>query len=368
MNLKSRVELFDDAVRQGKKVAVCVSQDKDSAQFRYRCENIMELTLNSGEWQTVWFLNSEVSEILDRIDEVDLVVVIRQAAKDNKILRFIDEVKKHDIKVLFDLDDLVFDFVGLVALMNAIGSLNFLGWMGYVWGVRRIAKKVDGFLTTNDFLGGKLKRSLNKPYKVIKNSLNQNQVRVSRECIKDKVYDGFKIGYFSGSPTHIKDFRLVEPEIIKFLKSNSDVKLRVVGYMEFSKEMQKMIDTKKVEVLKSVDYLKLQELIAEVDVNIAPLVINDFTNCKSELKFFEAAVVETTTIASPAYTFKKAITDGKNGFLAQPGEWYDKLEYLYKHPEENRKIAKEAKKYALKHYYGKEFLKEVEEAYDFFAK
>ena len=108
--------------------------------------------------------------------------------------------------------------------------------------------------------------------------------------------------------------------------------------------------------------------MAEVDVNIAPLVLNDFTNCKSELKFFEAAAVETTTIASPSYTFKRAIKDGENGFLAQPGEWYEKLEYLYKHPEENKKIAKRARKYALKHYYGKEFLKEVEAAYDYFAK
>ena len=108
--------------------------------------------------------------------------------------------------------------------------------------------------------------------------------------------------------------------------------------------------------------------MSKVDVNIAPLVINDFTNCKSELKFFEAAVVETTTIASPNYSFKKAITDGENGFLAKPGEWYDKLEYLYSHPKENRKVALKAKEYALKHYYGEKFLKEVEEAYDYFGK
>ncbi|MBO7718339.1 glycosyltransferase, partial [Candidatus Saccharibacteria bacterium] len=95
---------------------------------------------------------------------------------------------------------------------------------------------------------------------------------------------------------------------------------------------------------------------------------NDFTNCKSELKFFEAGAVETTTIASPTYAFLKAIENGKNGFLARPGEWYDKLEYLYKHPEENKTIAKQARKYALKHYYGKEFLEEVEAAYDYFTR
>ena len=95
---------------------------------------------------------------------------------------------------------------------------------------------------------------------------------------------------------------------------------------------------------------------------------NDFTNCKSELKFFEAGLVETTTIASPTCTFKKAIIDGENGFLAEADEWYDKLEYLHNHPKKNKEIAEAAREYALKHYTGKEFLKEVEGAYDYFAK
>ena len=112
------------------------------------------------------------------------------------------------------------------------------------------------------------------------------------------------------------------------------------------------------------DFRKLQRLMAEVDVNIAPLLINDFTNCKSELKFFEAAAVETTTIASPTYTFLEAISDGKNGFLAKPGEWFSKLEYLYNNPSENRKIAKNAHKYALENYHGEKFLKQVEDAYN----
>ena len=176
------------------------------------------------------------------------------------------------------------------------------------------------------------------------------------------------MGYFSGSPTHKKDFGLVEPDLVRFLEAYKDVKLKVVGYMEFSGQMRGLIDAGRVEVMKPVNYLRLQKLIAEVGVNIAPLVVNDFTNCKSELKFFEAAVAETTTIASPAYAFKKAISNGDNGLLAKPDEWYKKLEFLYEHPKENEKMAKNAKKYALKHYYGKEFLEEVEEAYDYFAR
>ena len=347
---------------------VYVVENEGNAQFRYRVKNVVEALGKSERWQGKYYLKSEVSKI--DLNETDLLVILRQTAKDNLVLDLISRAQGCGVKVLFDLDDLVFDYRDLGLVMRSVGEKSWLYWAGYFWGVRRIARNVDGFLCTNEFLAGKLKRSFGKPVKVIPNSLNRAQVEVSDKCVADggKKHDGFVVGYFSGSPTHANDFAMVESELICFLKEHDDAKLLVVGYMKFSPEMQEMIDAGKVEVHELVDYLELQELMAGVDVNISPLVINDFTNCKSELKFFEAAVVETTTIASPTYTFEKAITDGENGFLAQPGEWYDKLEYLYKHPKKNKEIAKKAREYALKHYYGKEFLKEVEEAYDYFTK
>ena len=350
---------------------VYVVEDSECAQFRYRVGNVVEILRGSAMWTVRYYLKEEISKI--DFSKVDILVILRQTAKDGKILKLIRRAHRMGVKVLFDLDDLVFDYRDLGVLVDSVREKNKLYWMGYVWGVRRIAKKVDGFTCTNGFLAEKLKRSFGKPAEVIRNSLNQKQVEVSDGLVNKKESQkvdksGFAVGYFSGSSTHTRDFAMVESELVKFLERYDDVIMRVVGHMELSDRMKKWVDVKRVEILDLADYLKLQELMAEVDVNIAPLVINDFTNCKSELKFFEAAVVETTTIASPTYTFARAIKDGENGFLAQPGEWYEKLEYLYKHPEENRRMAKRAREYVLKHYYGKEFLKEVEAAYDYFAK
>lgn len=343
-----------------------VVEGTESAQFRYRVSNVIESIKGSDFLQVVFSTREKIDEV--DVGSVDVVVILRQTAKGNALIKFIDEIKKAGKEVLFDLDDLIFDYADLPLLMNSTNSRNIIYWAGYFWGIRRIAKKVDGFICTNEFLAGKLKQSFGKPVKIIRNSLNRKQVEVSEKCLKNKGHDGFVVGYFSGSPTHVKDFGLVEPELIRFLENHDDARLKVVGYMEFSGLMKELIEKGRVEVAAPVDYLELQKLISEVDVNIAPLVINDFTNCKSELKFFEAAAVETTTIASPTYAFRKAIKDGENGFLAEPGEWYDKLEYLYDNPEESKKIAKKAREYALKHYYGKEFLKEVEEAYGCFTK
>ena len=334
-----------------------VIEDKNSAQFRYRVENFVEAFRENKNFGVEYALKTELGGL--NLEEYSLVVIARQTAKDNVLLKLIRRAHEKKLKVLFDLDDLVFDYRDLKLVFDSVREKNLFYWIGYFWGIRRIAKRVDGFLCTNEYLGRKLKRTFKKPYKVILNSLNKKQVEVAEKLIKQKSVERnvFSIGYFSGTKTHQKDFKIVEPELVKFLRDYDDTFLMVVGFMKFSKEMKKLIEKGRVKIVKKVDYLSLLDLVASVDVNIAPLVVNDFTNCKSELKFFEAAAVETTTIK-----------DGKNGFLAQPGEWYSKLEYLYKHPEENKKIAKQAREYALKHYYGKEFLKEVEVAYDYFAK
>ena len=353
-----------------KQKVVYVVEDVDCAQFRYRVKNVAEALGASEKWQAMWCLRGEADKI--DFNEVKSLVILRQTAKDGLILKLIKKAHRAKVKVLFDLDDLVFDYGSLSVVWQSVGEKSWLYWVGYFWGIRRIAKRVDGFLCTNEFLAEKLKRSFGKPVRVIRNSLNWEQVEVSEKLVSkkkaQKKSEGFVIGYFSGSPTHAKDFGLMEGELERFLCSHDNAMLKVVGEMEFSRKMQEWAKRSRVIVEKKVDYLRLQDLASKVDVNIAPLVVNDFTNCKSELKFFEAAIVETTTIASPTYTFKKVIEEGENGFLAQPGEWYERLDYLYKHPEENKRVAKRAKEYALKHYYGKEFLKEVEAAYDYFAK
>lgn len=350
---------------KNKKIVLYVVEDVKSAQFRYRVENVVEALQYSNKWKAKWILKSNLSD--NDLLGVDLVVVLRQTGKDEILLDFIKKAHKKGLKVLFDLDDLIFDYKDLPILMKGTNSKNVAYWAGYIWGIRRIAKKVDGFIATNEFLAGKLKRSFGKPCGVIPNSLNLEQIKVADESLKNKKHDGFVIGYFSGSPTHTKDLRMVEPEIFKFLDEHKDAKFRIVGYMEPSLEAQKRIKVGQVETCELVDYLEQIKMMAKVDVNIAPLVISDFTNSKSDLKFFEAAIVKTVTVASPTFAFSGAISDGENGFLVSSGEWFDKLEYIYNNFSENQKIANKAREYALEHYQGKGFLKKIEATYDYFV-
>lgn len=373
MKLAERKKELEKIIESGKRVVLYVVEDEKSAQFRYRVKNVAECLEASKKWGVVYFLKSEMREVLKVLSKIELMVIERQTDKNGEVGRLIFEAKSAGVKVLFDLDDLIFDYTDLPILMWATGSRNILYWAGYFWGIRRVAKKVDGFICTNEFLARELERSFGKPVKVVFNSLNQAQVKEAEKLVvkkkeREDAKSDFSVGYFSGSPTHAKDFQMVETELIKFLDKHEEAILKVVGYMKFSKKMQDLVDAGRVQIMQPVDYLKLQKLVSEVDVNIAPLLVNDFTNCKSELKYFEAAIVETTTIASPTYSFKLAIKDGKNGYLAKKGEWYSKLEDLYGHSKKNREIALAAKKDALSNYYGKNILGQIEEAYEFFSK
>ena len=71
--------------------------------------------------------------------------------------------------------------------------------------------------------------------------------------------------------------------------------------------------------------MNLQSLIGSTEINVAPLAFSRFTNCKSDLKFFEAAAVGTSTVASDTDVFSGAMQHGVTGLVAREHEWHKLL-------------------------------------------
>ena len=373
--LEERCRAVNLAVSQGKKVTAMLYHHADTSTFRYRCYNVYQMTNRSEEWQCVYFFMNETDTLLKLLPQCSLLVLAR-LQWEHSIDGVIAKAHSHGIPVLFDVDDLVWNTQYLRLVTNTLnvhfgGDVDYNFWFSYISRMEFTAGLVDGFITTNDFLGKKLSEKFGKPYQVIQNALNEEQLQISRECVqhkaKQKNQKPFTIGYFSGTPSHINDFKMIYREIMQLLEDYPDMVLQVVGFMEFPDVMQPLIKKGRVKFTPLVDFMELQRLIAQVDVNIVPLVENTFTNCKSELKFFEASVVDTVTVATPNYTYANSIEDGQTGFLCRPGQWYDRIVYLYEHPEESRKMVAAAKEYCLGRYTGENFLRQIEESYSYFA-
>ena len=103
------------------------------------------------------------------------------------------------------------------------------------------------------------------------------------------------------------------------MDSDPRIVLRIVGVVDLGSRFSSFRD--RIEVFPFQNILNLQRLIGEVEINVVPLQDNEFTNCKSELKVFEASAVGTISIASPTFALRTSIQDKVNGFIAPAHLW-----------------------------------------------
>lgn len=322
----------------------------DTSTFRYRVFNMVEaLQADPGKRiGATWFSGDELDSIIPFVSELDVIIVAR-FCYGAALHRVIARALRFGVRIVFESDDLVFDIDYVRIVIESLGqdaeeSRVWESWFAYIGRLNASLKLCDGGITTNDYLASRMKNALNgKSVAVIPNFMNRQQQAYSEALLSAKQESGWHrngditIGYFSGSPTHNRDFAVAAPAIARILKKHPDVRLRVVGFLDETGPVGAYRD--RVEILPLMNYISLQRAIAEVEINIAPLQDNVFTNCKSELKFFEAAAVGTWTIASPTSTFRNAISNKVTGRLARAHEWDAALE-------EALELARDPKAYA----------------------
>lgn len=303
----------------------------DTSTFRYRVYNMVESLRRETPQQVAasWFSGTEIRHLLPRVAELDALVLAR-VRYDADVGRLIAAARAHRVPVIFDCDDLVFD-IGYVHLIldtldqDTKTSANWDGWYAYCGRLEAVARLCDAGITTNAFLAERMREVVGGPVHVVPNFLNRHQQEVSDLLLGAKRSRGFAgdgtvgIGYFSGSPTHNRDFAIAAPALARLLESDPDVRVRVVGFMDTTGPLG--AHANRVEMVPLHDWVNLQRLIAEMEINIAPLQDNVFTNCKSELKFFEAAAVGTWTVATPTSTFRQAIASPEVGRLTGAEGW-----------------------------------------------
>lgn len=374
ISLHSRCSILKHYIKNGYKISILIYEYPDTSTFRYRAYNFTQITQLSGnsQWKCVYFFRHELKILNEYLKDVHLVTIIR-VRWNQDLDDFIVRVKYHNLKVLFDVDDLIFDLNYLPLLHNTLNvnsfEIDYDFWFACISRIGFTASKADGFITTNNYLGEKLKDKFQKDFCVIPNFINQEQLEISKDLCrqksKTKNNEPFTIGYFSGTPSHINDFKVVYKELCALL-SDFKMNLLVVGFMEFQSEMQEFIKNNQINYIPLVDFIELQRQIAQVDINIVPLINNTFTNCKSELKYFEAAIVNTVTFATPIFSYRNCIEDGKNGFLCKEGEWYEKIANYFKDKIYKKCLIKQAYDYSINNYSGDCILHKINEAYNYF--
>jgi len=303
--------------------------------FRYRVYNMVQALQKSVSGTSAAYFTHKDLAFMDRVVDIADIIVVCRTKYDQELNHLITRARSKGKTVIFDVDDLVFDVKYIHLILNTHDldrkdPVTWDNWFAHIGRISATMQLCDRAITTNKYLAAHLQPYFTKKVSVIPNFLNYEQMEISERIYKAKKVSGFSrsdrihLGYFSGTPSHNRDFDEAADALARILEHYPRSTLRIVGHMNISGQLQNY--SSQIERYPIQDFLNLQRLIGQVDVNLVPLQDNEFTNCKSELKYFEAGIVGTVSIATPIFSYAHAIQDGMNGFLAKSFEWYEKIQ------------------------------------------
>lgn len=313
---------------------------------RYRVTHQREqLAANNISTGEVYYVNLQ----LDQVRYYRTFVFFRCPYTD-MIGEFIKLAKKLNKRVLFDIDDLVVDtkYTDTIKYLDSMSKEERALYDDGVMRMGRTLKLCDAAITTTERLAEELGHYVPEVF-INRNTASEEMCALSKEALKNKTRkdDHVGIGYFSGSLTHNDDFELVLPALTKVMEKYPQVQLHVVGELDLPETLQQY----KARVVSHpfVDWKKLPSLIAEVDINLAPLEQSIFNEAKSENKWVEAALVKVPTVASNVGAFQRMIVSGETGILCDTEEeWVEQLSRLVEDKKERDRIAENAHRYCTK--------------------
>lgn len=270
--------------------------------------------------------NNEVfyTELTLQLVRLYRVFIFYRCPFTDTIGKFIEEAKANNKVVLYDIDDLLID-------RSYTTSIKYLETMGeeernsYYHGIdlnQKTLKMCDGAITTTERMAEELGKYVPSVY-INRNVASEEMLQLSEKAVlnvEEKKDDKIRIGYFSGSITHNDDFKMILPILVNLMDRYGNLVLVVVGDLDLPKELDRFKD--RIENQPFGSWKKLPDMIARVDINIAPLESNIFNEAKSENKWVEAALVKVPTVASNLGAFARMIQNGETGFLCSTGaEW-----------------------------------------------
>jgi glycosyltransferase involved in cell wall biosynthesis len=126
----------------------------------------------------------------------------------------------------------------------------------------------------------------------------------------------------SGSRAHELDFAQIVTPILRIMREFSEVRLLIGGHAKLPTAFDPFQE--RIVTMPFMDYRGYLNFLANADINLVPLVQDEFNDCKSAIRFLEASLLGKPTIASSIGDFKNIVFNGDNGYLAEnETEWYE---------------------------------------------
>lgn len=319
----------------------------DGAPLRYRAWLPAEGLTSLGVHVDVrHYRHPDISALGERAD----AVVLYRVPATVQIEHFVAGVRRLGTPVVFDVDDLIFD----PALADEIPALQILPadeaelWMHGVSRYRTTMEACDVFIGSTPMLCRHAAAVTGLPAFRFANGVGRRLGKLSDDALRRPRTPGpLRVGYLSGTDTHDHDWQLVEPALAEILRRRQDLEVWLVGRIEATGTLAPFAD--RIRRWPMQPWTELPALLRDLDVNLAPMVMpSRFNEAKSAIKWMEAALVETPTVASPTEPFREAIAPGVNGMLAvRADDWVAAVDGLLDDELLRRRLGVRARRDAL---------------------
>lgn len=246
------------------------------------------------------------SSQIRKVRNYDAVFIYREAFM-LWTIRFEKKIKKKGIPIIYDFDDAIW--------LNDVSEANKeLRWLKRPEKTNDICKLASLVITGNKYLADHALQ------------FNQNVVVIPTTIDTDyHISSGVKnsediitIGW-TGSSTTVKHFRLLLPVLTKLKeKYGNKLKIRLIsdiGLEESPFEIENIQWTAHDEI----------ERLEEIDIGIMPLPNDDWSKGKCGFKGLQYMSMRKPSVMSPVGVNIEIIEHGKNGFLAETDEEWEKI-------------------------------------------
>jgi glycosyltransferase involved in cell wall biosynthesis len=331
---------------------------------RYRCLHHQEQLARHGIASTLH--ERDDLELYVEITICD-VLVLHRVPWSPLIADIVDLARARGIPVVFETDDLVFapEVFDRIAYLDTLPPAEAHRFRVDLAGQVETFAHSDCVLTTTGYLAAAAV-ARGKPAYIHRNACSAALVAAGEHAFTLRQQRGaeqppalsaggmvgtrsalqppFVLGYFSGTGSHNRDFATITPVLAELMARYPHLWLHIGGHLEAGPALLPFAG--RIRRSPFVAWQELPTLVAQIDVNLAPLELdNPFCQAKSEIKFTEAALVGVPTVASPTEAFAYAITDGEDGLLAQdPDAWRTALTHLIEHPDAAARLGAAARR------------------------
>ncbi len=306
-------------------------------------------------WKVIDHL-SDIATAIRQCITVDAVIFYRVPASPD-VLWSLSLLRHAEIPIFFEIDDLMFDEAYFPPSFESYaGQITHDLYVSLVLATVAFQASMaasDYAIASTPALADAMKsRVVGQRAFVHRNALGHTHELSYQEASQHHDRGKVRIFYGTGTKAHNDDFEynLAQP-LARLLREWGDkIEVVLMGYLVLPRLLRPFSH----QIIMQAPVWDLQSywnVVREMDISIAVLDPGIIADCKSEIKWLEAAMLGVPSVVTATRTYAEIIESGKNGLLVdETSSWYGQLNALVADRTMRRTIGETARRYALEHY------------------